>query len=85
MRTAAVARGDAAEDLLQGYTRWRRPVVRRVVRDADLQNRLWLLRGRPAIAARDIVVRLADRAGLLRRYGRSLAYRSAGRRSPARG
>lgn len=73
---AAVAHGRAGTQLLESYTRRRRPVVQRVVRDADLQNRLWLLRGRTAITARDVAVRLADRAGLLRRYARVLANRS---------
>ncbi|WP_173053302.1 FAD-dependent oxidoreductase [Phytohabitans houttuyneae] len=75
---AAVAHGRAGEELLGSYTRWRKPVVRRVVREADLQNRLWLLRCPAAVTARDVAVRLADRAGLLRRYARVLANRSAG-------
>ncbi|WP_331719320.1 FAD-dependent monooxygenase [Streptomyces sp. NBC_00158] len=78
-KLAAVVRGEAPAALLRDYGAERSAVVRRVVRDTDIQTRGWLVRGRLAVAARDAAFRAAERTGAFRLYapvmaGRRLSY-----------
>jgi 2-polyprenyl-6-methoxyphenol hydroxylase-like FAD-dependent oxidoreductase len=67
-KLAAVARGDAEPRLLDTYPPERQVVAEAVMRDTDIQTRLWMVRGRARVAARDAVFRLVDRSGILSRY-----------------
>ncbi|MFE4513139.1 FAD-dependent monooxygenase [Kitasatospora sp. NPDC056783] len=79
-KLAAVIHGEAPPELLLGYGPERAAVARRVVRDADIQTRAWMLKGRLEVAARDTAFRLLDQSGVLAQHyapvmaGRRLAY-----------
>lgn len=72
-KLAAVVRGEASATLLGTYTRERHAVATQVVRDADLQTRAWMVRGRAAVACRDLAFRGLGSSGVLRHYGPVLA------------
>jgi 3-(3-hydroxy-phenyl)propionate hydroxylase len=81
-KLAAVARGDAHPRLLDTYQPEREVVAQAVMRDTDIQTRLWMVRGRARVAARDAAFRLVDRTKVLNRYyapimaGRRIRYRA---------
>jgi 2-polyprenyl-6-methoxyphenol hydroxylase-like FAD-dependent oxidoreductase len=92
-KLAAVARGDAEPRLLDTYQPERQVVAQAVIRDTDIQTKLWMVKGRARVAARDAAFRLADRAGLLDKYyapimaGRRIRYPAVAgvdRRGPRR-
>lgn len=59
-KLALVWHGRVAEDLLDTYVSERGQVARAVVRQADVQTRLWLLRKPHQVALRDNVLRVAS-------------------------
>jgi 2-polyprenyl-6-methoxyphenol hydroxylase-like FAD-dependent oxidoreductase len=65
-KLATVVRGGPA-DLLDSYEAERRVVALDVVRIADRQTRLWLLRSAPARRMRDVTLRTLSRRGVLER------------------
>jgi 2-polyprenyl-6-methoxyphenol hydroxylase-like FAD-dependent oxidoreductase len=65
-RLAQVLNGSRPLSVLDEWERERRHVATGVVRDTDRQTRLWMLRGWRA-GARDVVLRAAERSGLLDR------------------
>lgn len=88
-KLAAVARGVAEPRLLDSYPPEREAVARSVIRDTDIQTRLWMVRGRARITARNAIFRLADRIGVLSRYyapvmaGRRIRYQAGVARNGA--
>ncbi|KAB8162125.1 monooxygenase [Streptomyces sp. 3MP-14] len=79
-RLAAVIRGEAPPELLDGYGPERAAVARQVVRDTDIQTRAWLVKRRSEATVRDVAFRLAERSGAMSRFyapvmaGRRIAY-----------
>ncbi|WP_159943813.1 MULTISPECIES: FAD-dependent monooxygenase [unclassified Nocardiopsis] len=65
-KLAAVLRG-APEGLLESYPLERRPTARAVVRSADQQTRMWMVRAPLARRVRDTLMRLLSASGLLER------------------
>ncbi len=63
-KLALVWRGRAAPELLASYEPERAAAVAAVVRDAHLQTRAWLVRGRGKRVARDLAARVVSRTRL---------------------
>jgi 2-polyprenyl-6-methoxyphenol hydroxylase-like FAD-dependent oxidoreductase len=71
-RLGGVERGALDVGVLEGYDAERRRSVERVSTAVTKQTEWGLLRGRGRIAARDALVRAADRSGVLQRFGAPL-------------
>jgi 3-(3-hydroxy-phenyl)propionate hydroxylase len=80
-KLAAVVRGQSPESLLDTYGPERTEATSRIVRDTDLQTRVWVAKNPVKIRARDAAFRLLERTGAVSRWyapvmaGRRLAYR----------
>ncbi|WP_346538220.1 FAD-dependent monooxygenase [Micromonospora sp. DPT] len=84
-KLALAWRGRCAPELLDSYAAERGQVARAVIRQAEVQTRIWLLRRRYEVAARDAALRLASGtrlfhlgylpwlAGFRTRYGTAMA------------
>ena len=79
-KLAAVLKGESPDSLLRTYGSERAEATRRIVRDTDLQTRVWVADHPAKVLARDVAFRLLDRSGVVSRFyapvmaGRRLAY-----------
>jgi 3-(3-hydroxy-phenyl)propionate hydroxylase len=81
-KLAAVVRGESPNELLDTYGPERAEATSRIVRDTDLQTRVWVAKHPAKVLARDVAFRLLEWSGAVSRWyapvmaGRRLAYRT---------